>query len=120
MGTGTGTARSGSLSACLATAASFPALSVSWASIEPRESAKENGRMKSPCRVHEHARILRSVQLPVHSNPYSSRGAVKKKMTKAMYICRSAKKKSSHLLYFIFIFIFISYRFSLRAFLGVS
>ena len=35
-------------------------------------SAKENGRVKSPCRVHEHARILRSVQLPIHSNPYSS------------------------------------------------
>jgi hypothetical protein len=34
------------------------------------------------------------------------RGAVEKKMTKATYICRSAKK-NCHLHYFIFIFIFI-------------
>jgi hypothetical protein len=51
---------------------------------------------------------------------WSARGAVKKEMTKATYICRSVKKKvvTYRILYFIFIFIFIFYRFFLRAFFG--
>jgi hypothetical protein len=37
----------------------------------------------------------------------NTRGAAGKKMTKATYICRSASKKQSYLLHFVFIFIFV-------------
>jgi hypothetical protein len=63
--------------------------------------------------------------LQVHRRPpggcvldFVPRWAARKKMTKVTYICRSAKKKSSYLLYFIFIFIFIFYRFVFKAFFG--